>query len=122
MTQPEEQRVYRPWGSYQVLVSGEGYCVKTLLIKPSSRLSLQMHQHRDEFWSVLQSRATVTVGDQVFDVEAGDNVSIPKECRHRIANPSDSTEVVILEIQRGVCMEEDIIRFDDDYGRSSVKE
>lgn len=110
----------RPWGSWEVLDSGfdgvEDYCVKKIIVAPGGILSLQSHNHRREQWTVLAGTLTVTLDTEIFDIVAGETVDIPLQAKHRMANKTD-TPVVVLEIQRGECHEEDIIRYEDVYGR-----
>ncbi|MFO7818252.1 MAG: mannose-1-phosphate guanylyltransferase/mannose-6-phosphate isomerase [Thermodesulfobacteriota bacterium] len=109
--------VYRPWGSYTVLEEGPYYKIKRLSVKPGSTLSLQMHHHRSEHWVVIQGTAEVLVGHEERLLSENQSVDIPKATRHRLANPG-KLPVEIIEIQNGPYLEEDdIVRFDDVYGR-----
>ena len=111
------ERDERPWGMYEVLVSGDQYKVKRIVVNPGHRLSLQMHRNRSEHWVVVQGSATVTVGDEVLNLEADQTVNIPTETKHRIANPGKSP-LVFIEVQCGSYLgEDDITRFEDDYKR-----
>jgi mannose-6-phosphate isomerase len=111
----------RPWGTYQVLYE-DGTCkVKRLTVNPASRLSYQLHRRRAEHWSVVTGRARVTLEDVVHDLGPGDSIDIPRQARHRVENPAaEGGEVLaFVEIQTGDYFgEDDIERFDDDYGRS----
>ena len=107
----------RPWGSWHVLDEGPGYKVKRIHVSPGCRLSYQMHHHRSEHWVVLTGTATCTVDDEITIAEAGHTVDVPLNAKHRLANLGDE-ELVIIEVQRGPYTgEDDIVRFDDDYGR-----
>lgn len=108
---------YRPWGSYTVLGQGDGYKMKRIAVKPGERLSLQLHYHRSEHWIVTAGTAEVTVGDEVRIIQKNESVFIPLGSKHRLANPGKLL-LEIIEIQNGDYLEEDdIVRFEDIYGR-----
>ena len=108
----------RPWGSYTVLDEGHHYKVKRLEVLPGQRLSYQKHTQRTEHWMVVQGRANVTLEGQEIPVETGGTMDVPLGAAHRIANPGSET-LVLIEIQRGSYLgEDDIIRLQDDYGRT----
>jgi len=110
-------RAHRPWGYYQRIDHGARFQVKRIVIQPRQSLSLQLHHRRSEHWTVVEGKARVTVGDKVFDLAANQSTYIPAETRHRIENPGD-TPVVVIEVQYGDYLgEDDIVRFDDRYGR-----
>jgi len=109
--------VERPWGSYTVLEKGEGYKIKRVVLKPKARLSFQLHNRRSEHWVVVAGTAKVTKEDQTYLVQTNESTYIPKYMRHRLENPSD-VPLQVIEVQNGDYLEEDDIeRFDDDYGR-----
>ena len=109
---------YRPWGWYESVSKGEGFQVKRIFVKPHGRLSLQSHQHRSEHWVVVTGTAEVTVGNEVSLVPQGESIFVPKEAVHRLGNPGKTT-LEIIEIQIGPYLgEDDIIRYDDQYGRN----
>jgi mannose-1-phosphate guanylyltransferase/mannose-6-phosphate isomerase len=111
-------QVFRPWGSYQSLQSGAGFQVKRITVNPGARLSLQMHRHRSEHWIVVRGTAVVTRGDDEFTLGENESTYIPLGARHRLSNPAD-TPLEIIEVQVGSYLgEDDIVRFDDVYGRS----
>jgi len=111
------RQVYRPWGSYDSLESAPGYQVKRLEVLPGAVLSLQLHHHRAEHWVVVAGTARITRDDEVFDLGPGEHTYIPVESRHRIENAGTET-VQIIEVQVGDYLgEDDIVRFDDKYGR-----
>jgi mannose-1-phosphate guanylyltransferase / mannose-6-phosphate isomerase len=113
----EHTTMYRPWGSYTVLGEGPGYKMKKIVVEPGQRLSLQMHYHRSEHWIVINGTAKVTIGDQERMIHENESVFIPKSTKHRLENPGKMT-LEIIEIQNGAYLEEDdIVRFDDIYGR-----
>jgi mannose-6-phosphate isomerase-like protein (cupin superfamily) len=94
-----------------------GYRVKRIIVNPGQRLSLQKHRHRREHWVIVQGQGSFTLDDDVRIVKVGDAVYIPVGGVHRIEN--NGTEyLVIIETQLGLCLEDDIIRIEDDYGRS----
>jgi mannose-1-phosphate guanylyltransferase/mannose-6-phosphate isomerase len=114
----EHRTVFRPWGSYTVLEEGPGYKVKKVTVKPGSRLSLQLHHQRSEHWVVIAGTARITCGRRVFMLTVGESTGIPKKTRHRLEN-AGVEPLHIIEVQNGPYLgEDDIVRFDDDYGRS----
>lgn len=109
--------VQRPWGAYTVLEEGKNFKIKSIVVKPHQKLSLQLHRYRSEHWVVVCGTATVTNGDNVFDVATNQSTYIPAGHKHRLENKTEN-DVVIIEVQTGQSVDEsDIIRFDDDYGR-----
>ncbi len=109
--------VRRPWGSYTVLEGGPGYKIKRIEVPPAGRLSLQMHHHRSEHWVVVSGTALVQIGEEERLLTENQSVDIPKGAKHRLSNPG-KVPVEIIEIQSGPYLEEDdIVRFDDVYGR-----
>ena len=114
----EHLTVHRPWGSYTVLEEGRGYKVKRVTVNPGGRLSLQLHHKRSEHWVVIAGTARVTRGDEVFELQVGHSTGIPVEMRHRLENPGGEA-LHIIEVQNGPYLgEDDIVRFQDDYGRT----
>jgi mannose-1-phosphate guanylyltransferase/mannose-6-phosphate isomerase len=109
--------VHRPWGSFTVLEEGPGYKIKRLVVNPGARLSLQLHNQRSEHWVVVSGVARVTRNDEVYDVKTNESTYIPKGAKHRIENPADRP-TQIIEVQNGAYLgEDDIVRFEDVYGR-----
>lgn len=109
--------VHRPWGSYTVIEEGAGYKVKRLVMKPGASLSLQMHRHRSEHWVVLSGVASVANGENEYTVRANESTFVPAGRRHRLAN-AGAEDLVLIEVQAGSYVgEDDIVRFDDLYGR-----
>lgn len=109
---------HRPWGHYENLHEGDDHRVKELVVNPGERLSLQKHQRRAEHWTLVSGEALVTVGDQQIRLKPGESVDIPRGAVHRVMNPGD-IPLVLVEVQRGDYFgEDDIIRLEDDYGRS----
>ena len=108
----------RPWGTFHVLEEGAGYKVKRLMVEPGHRLSLQRHRFRAEHWVVIAGSPRVVIGGRVRRLKPTDAVTVPRGAWHRIENPA-KVPVIIIEIQRGSYLgEDDIIRRQDDYGRS----
>ncbi|MEO7386096.1 MAG: mannose-1-phosphate guanylyltransferase/mannose-6-phosphate isomerase [Gammaproteobacteria bacterium] len=111
------REVFRPWGSYDSLDGAPGFQVKRLTVLPGAVLSLQMHQRRAEHWVVVSGIARITRDDEVFDLAAGGHTFIPLGAKHRIENPGTDT-LRIIEVQVGDYLgEDDIVRFEDRYGR-----
>ncbi|MEZ5558717.1 MAG: mannose-1-phosphate guanylyltransferase/mannose-6-phosphate isomerase [Pseudomonadales bacterium] len=111
------REVFRPWGSYEGVQQGERYQVKRIEVKPGERLSLQMHHHRSEHWIVVRGTAEVTRGNDVFTLSENESTYIPLGVRHRLANPGKLT-LELIEVQVGPYLgEDDIVRFEDQYGR-----
>ena len=108
----------RPWGSYAVLQEGPGFKVKILEVHPHHKLSLQLHHHRAEHWVVVEGTARLTRGEEVSDLSASEYFYIPQGTKHRIENPTDRV-LRIIEVQHGAYLgEDDIVRFEDVYGRA----
>ena len=113
------KRVYRPWGYYQSVDQGERFQVKRLMIKPKCRTSVQMHQHRSEHWIVVRGTARVLKGETLVDIHENESIYLPQGILHRVENPGE-IELHIIEVQSGSYLgEDDIVRFEDDYGRHS---
>ena len=111
-------RVYRPWGFYQIIDSGEKFQAKQLMLNPSAKLSLQRHQKRAEHWVVVEGTATVTRGDDIFTLEANQSTYIPIGVEHRLENAGQGP-LRLIEVQSGDYLgEDDIERLEDVYGRS----
>ncbi len=107
----------RPWGTWEVLDCGDGFCVKRILVTPGNKLSLQSHTHRSEHWIIAVGEAVVTLGDQKIVKKAGENIYIPVTVKHRIQNDT-SRNMEFIEVQCGDNLDEsDIIRYEDVYGR-----
>lgn len=109
--------VYRPWGHYETIDRGESFQVKRITVKPGASLSLQLHQHRSEHWVVVSGIAEVTRGDEVYTITANQSTYIPMNTKHRLTNASEEI-LEMIEVQSGRYLgEDDIIRFEDVYGR-----
>ncbi|HZI82685.1 MAG TPA: mannose-1-phosphate guanylyltransferase/mannose-6-phosphate isomerase [Casimicrobiaceae bacterium] len=109
--------VLRPWGAYTVLQEGPGFKIKRIEVKPGSALSLQLHRHRSEHWVVVAGEARVTNGDREYTLRENESTFIPAETRHRLEN-AGTKPLLLIEVQCGSYVgEDDIVRFDDRYGR-----
>ncbi len=111
-------RTQRPWGSYQVIDQGIGYKVKRIEVLPGGMLSLQVHEHRDEHWTMVCGEAYVTRDEEIIRVRSNEAIFIPKQVKHRLHNRSDEV-CVLIEVQSGDYLgEDDIIRLEDIYKRA----
>jgi mannose-1-phosphate guanylyltransferase/mannose-6-phosphate isomerase len=111
------RKVARPWGWYDSIDQGDRFKVKRIQVKPGASLSLQMHEHRAEHWVVVKGVAEITNGDQVITLTENQSTYIPQGQTHRLANPGKEP-LEIIEVQSGAYLgEDDIVRFDDAYGR-----
>ena len=109
--------VFRPWGSYRSIDQGPGFQVKRITVTPGQLLSLQLHHQRAEHWTVVQGTAEVTCGDKLVTLLADQSIYIPVETKHRLENIGDDT-LILIEVQCGDYLgEDDIVRFEDKYGR-----
>ena len=111
------ERVYRPWGWYESINSGDNFQVKKIHVYPNEQLSVQKHFHRSERWVVIKGEAKVTIGETTETHKVGSMISIGKEEIHSLANAT-SSDVEIIEVQLGSYLgEDDIVRYSDKYGR-----
>jgi mannose-1-phosphate guanylyltransferase / mannose-6-phosphate isomerase len=111
------QTVYRPWGSYTVMEEGANFKIKHIVVNPGAKLSMQMHKHRSEHWVVVSGEATITNNEIEYKLQENQSAYIPKTHKHRLANEG-AEPLSIIEVQCGDYVgEDDIIRFDDTYGR-----
>ena len=116
-TSPKFDR--RPWGTFTVLDEGENFKVKRIEVLPGKRLSYQKHAQRAEHWFVVQGTARVTLDDREITLVAGEAIDIAIGAAHRIENPGEGL-LVFIEVQRGTYLgEDDIVRLQDDFGRTS---
>jgi mannose-1-phosphate guanylyltransferase/mannose-6-phosphate isomerase len=112
------RKVYRPWGSYDGVDCGTRFQVKRIVVNAGASLSLQMHHHRAEHWVVVRGTAKVTRGDEVFLLSENQSTYIPLGLKHRLENPG-KVPLEIIEVQSGAYLgEDDIVRFEDSYGRT----
>jgi mannose-1-phosphate guanylyltransferase/mannose-6-phosphate isomerase len=113
------RKVHRPWGSYDGIESGERFQVKRIVVDPGASLSLQMHYHRAEHWIVVRGTARVTRGDETYLLTENESTYIPPGTRHRLENPG-KLPLELIEVQSGAYLgEDDIVRFEDSYGRTA---
>ncbi len=109
----------RPWGSFTILEDLPHCKVKRLVVHSGHRLSLQYHQQREEHWTVIRGTPTITVGEKQWVAQVGEHIHIPREAHHRIANEVKE-DAELIEVQLGDYFgEDDIVRLEDDYNRSS---
>ena len=107
-----------PWGTAQVLTEGENYRVKRISLNPKSRQSYQIHEHRAEAWLIVSGEGKITIDDEENRVTPAAIVMISIGTKHRIENTSSDEPLVFIETQFGACFDEDdIVRYEDDYGR-----
>ena len=118
--------IQKPWGNFEIIAGGNAYQVKRLTIRPGQAISLQKHEYRSEVWQVVHGQGEVQVGelfmlvDSLVDPSSGP-ISIGVMELHRIRNVG-SVDLVVIEIQQGsVIMEDDVIRYADDYGRNTIR-
>ena len=111
------RKVFRPWGWYDSVDEGDHFKVKRIQVKPGASLSLQMHHHRAEHWIVVKGAAEIHNGDQILMLKENQSTFIPQGQKHRLSNPG-LEPLEIIEVQSGSYLgEDDIVRFDDVYGR-----
>jgi len=111
------QTVYRPWGSYTVLEHSKGHKIKNIRVTPEKKLSLQLHEHRSEHWVVVKGTALVQVDGEEYSLHEGESTFIKPKTKHRLSNPG-TIPLEIIEVQLGDYVgEDDILRFEDEYGR-----
>ncbi|MDR3005014.1 MAG: mannose-1-phosphate guanylyltransferase/mannose-6-phosphate isomerase [Acidovorax sp.] len=117
----QHRSVNRPWGVYTVLEDAERFKIKRIVVHPQAALSLQMHHHRSEHWVVVSGTARVTNGEREFLLHTNESTFIPAGHRHRLTNPG-LIDLVMIEVQSGEYLgEDDIVRFDDVYGRAPAE-
>lgn len=112
-----EEIVERPWGTYQTILRGETYQVKRIVVYPNSQLSLQSHNKRSEHWVIVEGEGTVTLGEKELKLKKDQHVYISVKEKHRMSNFTNDN-VVFIEVQNGDYLgEDDIVRYEDIYGR-----
>ena len=110
--------VHRPWGTYTVLQEGVGFKLKRIEVKPGARLSLQSHKHRSEHWVVVSGKALITNGEEQIELQPNQSTYIPVGNKHRLQNIGN-LQLVLIEVQCGSYLgEDDIVRYEDSYGRA----
>jgi len=113
-----DNRIVRPWGYFETLYEEERYKVKKITVLPDQRLSMQYHNKRKESWSVASGKGFIEVNTSSKTCFPGFITYIDKGINHRIKNISKTDNLVIIEVQIGICDEDDIVRLEDDYGRA----
>ena len=114
-----ETAVHRPWGWYVTTLQMPGYKTKVFCVNPGQRLSMQSHAQRKEMWSIVRGEGLCTVGRNLMQVSENSLISVPAGTIHRIENLSPSAPLIVSEVQIGeYCEEDDIVRYEDDFGRS----
>ena len=114
------ERGERPWGYYLVLHEEDGHKVKQFVVRPGARMSLQRHRRRSELWQVVRGEAEVTRGQEIVRLLPGGSVQIPPGVLHRVKSVGEEN-LVVIEVQMGDYLgEDDIERFEDDYGRAAA--
>ena len=106
---------FKPWGYYMTLEENKDYKVKRIYVKPNEQFSLQYHNEREEHWTIIEGMGYITEVDKESTIRPGEYAYIPKGELHRLKGGPDG--VTFIEVQRGVCREDDIVRIEDDYGR-----
>ena len=115
-----ESIVFKPWGSYQIIEKGDKYLIKRIIVMPGGKLSLQRHQYRSEHWVIVQGEAEVTINNDIKVLSSNENIFIPLQAKHRLANNS-SEDLILIEIWYGDNLnEEDIFRYEDIYNREHI--
>lgn len=118
----EHLTIHRPWGKYTVVMEGKRYKIKRITVEAKQKLSLQMHYHRSEHWVIVSGTAKATIGEEVTMLHEGESIFVPKSAIHRVENPG-IVPLEIIEVQVGEYLgEDDIIRFEDVYGRLKDEE
>jgi mannose-6-phosphate isomerase len=106
-----------PWGSFEVLLEAPDHKVKRIIVEPGGCLSLQLHHSRSEHWFFVAGMGVVTVDNEQTSMRAGESINIPLKAKHRVQNPSGEN-LIFIEVQTGeYCGDDDIERFEDNYGR-----
>ena len=112
-----ENIVKKPWGYYEDIKREKTLVFKRIVISPECRISLQKHEKRSEVWYVERGFCKISINDDIYKVSGGTSINIPIEAIHRVENLSKDHELVIFEVQQGICEEADITRIEDDYAR-----
>ena len=111
------KRIYRPWGNYTSIADGVNWQIKKIIVKPQESLSLQLHEFRTEHWIVVAGKALVEIEERKIILEVNQSTHIPRNSKHRLSNPGEE-DLILIEVQSGNYLgEDDIVRFDDKYGR-----
>ena len=117
----QHKKIYRPWGFYESIMESKSWQIKKIEVSQGASLSLQLHNHRSEHWIVVEGTAKVEVDDKKKILSKNESIYIPVKSKHRLANPGKEP-LILIEVQTGNYLgEDDIVRFDDIYGRISKK-
>lgn len=117
MRDKNEGLVHKPWGCYLDIERTPTSVFKRITVNPGCRLSLQSHRFRSEVWYIEVGFAKIIIDDDIIKMGYGSSINIPTGSKHRVENLSKDFDLVIFEVQSGVCSEDDITRYEDDYGR-----
>lgn len=110
---------FRPWGYYRTTVLNDYFQTKIISVKPQERLSMQSHKRREEYWTVAHGTGIAILDESEIQLTCGQTIFVPRGCRHRLINSSETESLIITELQIGDYLgEDDIIRYEDDYGRA----
>ncbi len=113
----EHKRIHRPWGEYETIIERKYWKVKKIIVRPHQSLSLQKHDFRSEHWIVVGGKAKVQIGSEIFELSKNQSTFVPQKVKHKLSNEKDQP-LIIIEVQSGTYVgEDDIVRFDDIYGR-----
>ena len=109
--------IFRPWGNYSSIAEGKNWQVKKIIVKPYQSLSLQIHKYRTEHWIVVSGKAKVQINNEERILLQNESTFVPANTKHRLSNTSEE-DLVLIEVQSGSYLgEDDIVRFEDNYGR-----
>lgn len=109
----------RPWGFYKTTILNDYFQSKVISVKPGQQLSLQSHNHREEYWIVAHGTGTVQIEKSIINVSCGSSLFIPMGAKHRLTNTDERENLIITEVQIGDYLgEDDIVRYEDIYGRT----
>lgn len=112
-----ENSVIKPWGYYEDILRTKEIVFKRIVVYPECRLSLQRHKKRSEVWYIERGLAKITIDNDIHKTSSCSSINIPLGAVHRLENISKDHELVVFEVQTGICEEDDIERIEDDYGR-----
>jgi mannose-6-phosphate isomerase-like protein (cupin superfamily) len=123
---PMKSITKRPWGEFEILgrfflgkpENQTEIVIKKIFVNPGSKLSLQSHTQRSEQWNVVSGKGEFIINDKKISVKTGDCASVPQGKKHRITNSDNKKSLVVVEVGRGIFEEDDVIRYEDDYGRA----
>ena len=112
-----KSEIKKPWGTFEILEEGTKHSVKKITVVPGGKLSLQSHRHRTEHWIIAQGEADIIIDEKIYKLKENQNIFIPQGAKHRLMNNTDE-KLIVIEMWYGDILEEnDIIRFEDIYGR-----